>query len=360
MSIELIGLFSHAPAGSGIASENAVFDLDFVGRLLRDYEKNDYDRMLIANSASWADSIPVAAYVAAVTTRLKFMIAHRPGFVAPTMAARMLATVDQVSGGRAGVHIITGANDVEMQADGDFLPKADRYHRSAEYAKIMREVWTASKPVDHDGPYYRFNQQNAKVRPIQGSIPIFWGGASGAALEAGASAADVYAFGIEPLDRSRKLIAEVRNFAKGFNRDIGFCVSSKIITAETEEGAWKYAHEIRDMMEERARAEAPPASADLGANARRLEMAKLPDIQDERLWMGLNKIVGGRGHTVTLVGAGEQVAEALLKYYDLGVRSFLFHGYDTPNDPDRYGKSMIPALRAGAAAREKAGRMATA
>lgn len=354
MSIEIIGLFA-GTAGADGSSQSLVFDLDFVQQLVRDYEDNGYDRMLIANSASWADSLSVAAYISAITTKLRFMIAHRPGFIAPTMAARALATIDQLSGGRAGVHIITGASDPEMQSDGDFLPKAQRYFRSAEYAQILRDVWSAPDPIDHAGEYYRFNGQLSKVRPIQSSIPIFWAGASGAALETGASVADIYAFGIEPLARARALMDEVRGHAQGFGREIGFCVSAKVILGDTEEQAWRYADEIRQETAERIERVARSKDFDLGANARRAEMSELPDIEDERLWMVLNKLMNARGHTVSLVGTGEQVAEALLKYYDLGVRSFLFHGFDTENDPKRYGASMIPALRAGAAAREQAG-----
>lgn len=358
MSIELIGLFAHRAGADGVASEAALFDTDFVQTLVRDYEDNDYDRVLIATTASWADSLTVAGYLSGVSRRLKFMIAHRPGFIAPTMAARMLATIDQLSHGRAGVHIITGANDVELQSDGDFLPKDDRYHRSAEYAQILRKIWNSTGPIDHEGAYYKFNKAHSKVKPIQPSIPIYWGGASGSALEMGASAADIYAFGIEPLERSRQLIDEVGSHAARLGRKVGFCVSAKVIVGETEKDAWRYAEEIRAQTVEKLQKAKGIAGVDLGANARRLEMNALPDLQDKRLWLGLNKVMGGRGHGVSLVGSGEQVADALLDYYDLGVRSFLFHGFDTPNDPKRYGASMIPALRAGAAARAASGQTA--
>ncbi|MCJ9673276.1 MULTISPECIES: LLM class flavin-dependent oxidoreductase [unclassified Neorhizobium] len=353
MSAEIIGLFSHAADSEGIASPTAIFDIDFVKSHVRDYEDSGYDRLLIASSSSWADSISTAAYLGAISTRLKSMIAHRPGCISPTVAARMLATIDQLSNGRAGVHIISGDSDIEAQSDGDFLPKADRYYRSAEYAKILRDVWTADEPIYHDGEYYKFNGQKSKVRPVAKSIPIFWGGASGAALENCASVADVYAFVIEPLARTRELIAEVKGYAQRHNRNIGFCTSCKVIVGDTEEEAWRQAKEVSDRFAEKL-VRAPNAGANSAIDALRLQMATRPDVEDERLWMVLNKMTG-EIHRVTLVGTGEQVAETLLSYYDLGVRHFLFHGYDTPNDPKRYGKVLIPALRAGIAKREAAG-----
>jgi len=87
------------------------------------------------------------------------------------MAARMLATLDQMSNGRAGVHIITAFSDIETRCDGDYLTKDERYHRSREYVGILREIWGATAPVDHDGRFYRFEQAQSEVKPVNGTIP---------------------------------------------------------------------------------------------------------------------------------------------------------------------------------------------
>lgn len=356
MSIEIIGLFTQSPAGEGVGSHFVDFDLDFIQKLLSQYEANDYDRVLIATTASWADSLTIAAYVGANTKKLKMMIAHRPGFINPTMTARMLATIDQLSKGRCGVHIITGANDTEMQSDGDYLPKEHRYRRSAEYTQIMKRIWAEDEPFSHHGEFYKFENARSRVRPIQKTIPVFWGGASGDALQMAAKAADIYAFGIEPLARSKDLIDEVRGYAAAEGREMKFCVSAKAIVGDTEEEAWKKAGEVLDKMQAQFAGKAQGEDGtDLGINARRAELMSMKELQDKRLWLALNKVAGGRGHHTVLVGTGEQVADALLDYYDLGVRCFLFHGYDIHNDPNDYGRSLIPALRAGVAAREAAG-----
>ncbi|MFX8039865.1 LLM class flavin-dependent oxidoreductase, partial [Acinetobacter baumannii] len=90
-----------------------------------------------------------------VAPRLGLMIAHRPGFTAPTLAARQFATLDQLTGGRVAVHIITGGDDAEQRQDGDFLTKDERYARTDEYLGILRRIWTATEPFDHQGTYYR-------------------------------------------------------------------------------------------------------------------------------------------------------------------------------------------------------------
>jgi alkanesulfonate monooxygenase len=66
--------------------------------------------------------------------------------------------------------------------------------------------------------------------------------------------------------------------------------------------------------------------------------------------MPLAAAYGARGNTTCLVGTAEQVAEACLEYYKLGVGGFLLRGFDPLNDVEDYGRELIPRIRAGAAA----------
>ena len=75
-----------------------------------------------------------------MTQRLGFLLAHRPGFVAPTLAARKLATLDQLTGGRLAVHMISGGNDADQARDGDFVDHSGRYRRTEEYIEIRKKV----------------------------------------------------------------------------------------------------------------------------------------------------------------------------------------------------------------------------
>jgi alkanesulfonate monooxygenase len=73
------------------------------------------------------------------------------------------------------------------------------------------------------------------------------------------------------------------------------------------------------------------------------------DIHDERLWMPIARATGALGNTSCLVGTPEQVAEAILKYYRLGIGSFLIRGFDPHNDTADFGRELIPRIKAGAA-----------
>ncbi len=138
-----------------MAPTGPVFDADVLARTARVHEEAGFDRVLIGYFTNAPDGFLVASHVAASTERLGLLLAHRPGFVAPTLAARKLATLDQLSKGRAAVHIISGGSDADQARDGDFADHDDRYRRSAEYVRVLRSTWAARQPFDHHGEFYR-------------------------------------------------------------------------------------------------------------------------------------------------------------------------------------------------------------
>jgi alkanesulfonate monooxygenase SsuD/methylene tetrahydromethanopterin reductase-like flavin-dependent oxidoreductase (luciferase family) len=86
----------------------------------RIHECAGFDRVLIGYFSDSPDGLLVGAHAASITARLGFLLAHRPGFVAPPVAARKLATLDQLSNGRLAVHIIAGGSDADQAKDGDW------------------------------------------------------------------------------------------------------------------------------------------------------------------------------------------------------------------------------------------------
>jgi len=76
------------------------------------------------------------------------------------------------------------------------------------------------------------------------------------------------------------------------------------------------------------------------------------DVYDERLWMKVANLTGAAGNSTALVGTPEQVAEAMLRYYDLGITTLLLKGFDPLVDAIEFGKSLIPLVREGAASRD--------
>ena len=354
MSIEFIGLLS---LSDGFESKPAKtkFDPAFVRDYAKVYEAAGFDRVLVAQTARCADSMVVAGQVAASTEKLKLMIAHRPGFIAPTMAARMLATLDQFSGGRVAVHIVTAASDAEIRNDGDFSIKEERYQRSQEYVQILRQIWESSVPFDHEGRFYRFVEGFSEAKPVQSpSIPVFWGGATGPGVEGGGACADVYAMGGGTVARTASLVKEVRAAAAPHGRSPEFCMSIRIILGSSEEEAWAKAYGILDAIVAN-QAQRGVVGADQGQeyHERRLAQAlAYKGGSDKHLWTGLVEATKGRGNLMSLVGTPDQLCETALGYYDVGITRFLLTGFDPIPDALQIGRELLPRLRAGAQARK--------
>ena len=149
------------------AAEGPVIDVAYTREFARVHEEAGFDRVLIGYYSDAADGFIVAADVFAHTERLGVLLAHRPGFISPTVAARKLATLDQFSGGRLAVHVISGGSDTDQRRDGDYCDHDTRYRRTDEYLEVLRAIWTADGTVDHSGEFYRFEGASSAVRPAQ-------------------------------------------------------------------------------------------------------------------------------------------------------------------------------------------------
>jgi alkanesulfonate monooxygenase len=149
----------------------------------------------------------------------------------------------------------------------------------------------------------------------------------------------------------------VRALAANHGRDIRFSVSFRPILGATEGEAWDRADRILAQTRElRAKAGLGRGQALQSEGARRLlKAADRGDVVDERLWTAIARETGARLNSTALVGTPEQVAEALLKYVDLGVGTLLMRGFDPLDDAVDYGRELIPRLRALVAEREARG-----
>jgi alkanesulfonate monooxygenase len=353
MPVDFTGLVAHVTPSEAYPPQPGAFDRDYLRALAQAHEASGFARVLIGYGSVFPDGLHLGTYVTAVTQTLGVMLAHRPGFVAPTLASRTFATIDQLSGGRASVHIITGASDDEQQRDGDFLDKDQRYARSDEYVGLLRRLWTETAPFDHDGTYYRFKNGFTAVKPVQKPFPINFGGSSEAAIEAAGKHADIYALFGETLAQVREQVARVRAAAARHGRQIRFSLSLRPILADTEQAAWARADAILERVRSvRAGGNLYIRGGQPSVGALRLlEAASRGDRHDKRLWTAVARETGAAGNSTALVGTVDQVADALLDYYDLGITTFLIRGFDPLEDAIAYG-ALIKKTKALVAKRE--------
>jgi alkanesulfonate monooxygenase len=345
MPMEMIGWIAPRVSSELIPPSGPPFDAGVIAETARIHERAGFDRVLIGYFSDAPDGFLVGAHAASVTERLGFLLAHRPGFVAPPVAARKLATLDQLCDGRLAVHIITGGSDTEQAKDGDWLDHEARYRRSGEYVSLLRRTWTEAAPFDHDGEFYRTRGTWSEIRcRQQPHIPIYGGGGSEAAIRALAPHVDVYMLWGEPLKDTALFMDRVRREAGRFGRVPVFSLSTRPILAATEGEAWDRARAILDRVLSNRGGVPAPKRQNIGSQ-RLLQAAAEAEVHDTCLWTSLAAATGAPGNSTALVGTPETVAKALLEYYKLGATSLLIRGYDPRPDAVQYGKELIPRLR---------------
>lgn len=358
MSLQVIGMIFSRPTSDIEAVSGPEVQPDFIERITKSHEDGGFDRVLVGYWTHAADGFLVAAHAGAAARKLNFLIAHRPGFVAPTLAARKLATLDNLLGGRLALHVISGGSDADQRKDGDYLSHDERYARTEEFIRILKSVWTSDKPVSHNGQYYRFEGAASAVRSTQTPhIPIYFGGVSDAAIDVAARHADLYAFFGEPLADAQAIVRRVRSAAQRHGRAPAFSWSNRPILGRTEKEAWERAHSIFERAVAYRREQGLPVDVPVsGASTsqRLVALAGRGEVLDERLWTPMTKILGGGGNSTSLVGTPEQVARAMLRYRDLGIDSFIIRGWDHEADAAEYGRDLVPVLK-DLAAREDRG-----
>ncbi|WP_111767950.1 LLM class flavin-dependent oxidoreductase [Nakamurella deserti] len=353
MPVDFLGIGATHDGTEISPRSGAAFDRSYTVRLARAHEENGWDRLLFAYSSSSPDPSQAAALVAADTDAIRLVVAHRPNVSAPTYAATSLATLDQASGGRVQIHIITGGSTADQAAEGDHLPKDERYDRTREYIRILKKAWTSPTPFDHVGRHYRIQNFVSDVPPATQPRPLIsFGGSSAAAYTVGGAEADVFALWGEPLAGTREQIASVDAAAAAAGRADrpAIQVAFRPIIAPTRAAAEDKAHRILDRLRDAPRGR--PGAPENAGSQRLLVQAGAADRHDRALWTSTAAATGGAGNSTALVGTPEVVAAALLDYYDLGVRHFSARGYDLLTDAVEFGREVIPLVKAEVARRE--------
>ncbi|MGO4328707.1 FMNH2-dependent alkanesulfonate monooxygenase [Cupriavidus sp. 2TAF22] len=330
-------------------------NFDYLKQIATAADNLGYEGVLIPTGRSCEDPWVAAAMLAAVTRRLRFLVAVRPGLMAPTLAARMAATFDRLSGGRLLVNLVTGGNASELEGDGLFLDHAERYEASAEFIRIWREVLAASHEsaeLDFEGKHLKVKGAKVLYPPLQRPHPpVYFGGSSAAAHELAGEQVDTYlTWGEPPQDVAQKL-ADVRERAARHGRTVKFGIRLHVIVRETDAAAWAAADELISHLDDDtvARAQADFARMDSegqrrmaalhagGGKRSRAELEISPN-----LWAGVGLVRGGAG--TALVGDPQTVAARMQEYAELGIDTFVLSGYPHLEEAYRFAELVFPLL----------------
>lgn len=365
--VEFISLSHLNPSTELEPVPSRGIDLPYFRRYVQALEDGGYDYTLLPYGSGTADSFVVASAVGQLTERIKPIVALRPNTTFPLVAAQKLATLDQLTEGRAVVHLISGGSDAEQARQGDYLPKERRYARTSEYIDLLRRAWTEPAPFDHHGEFYDFDGFGPGFAPYGSPIPVSIGGQSDEAFAVGGQKADVFSFWGEPLDDLRGEIERVHAIARAAGRTTlpRIWVTFRPIVAATDALAWEKAHAYvariaatfeRGVYGKQLHHQGDPQNV---GSQRALTFANASELYDRALWTKTAAATNAAGASTALVGSPETVAAAILDYVDRGADLVSIRGYDTLNDAVDYGKHVLPLVREELAHRKATGRRGT-
>jgi alkanesulfonate monooxygenase len=339
----------------GTAEGARAVDHNYLKQIAQAADNLGYEGVLIPTGRSCEDPWVVAASLLPVTTRLKFLVAVRPGLHQPALAARMAATFDRLSNGRLLINLVTGGDQAELEGDGVFLDHATRYAQSAEFIRIWREILARS----HTGESFDFAGEHLSVKgakllypPIQKPHPpVYFGGSSPAAHDLAAEQVEAYLTWGEPPAEVAKKVADVRARAAKHGRTVKFGIRLHVIVRETDAEAWAAAESLISRLDDKVVSVAQAAFAKMDSEGQR-RMAALHGTGSKRsradleispnLWAGIGLVRGGAG--TALVGDPQTVAARIQEYADLGLDTFVLSGYPHLEEAYRFAELVFPLL----------------
>ncbi len=291
-----------------------------------------------------AETWTMAAALAAVTSRIRFLIALRPGFISPGLFAQMAATLDRISGGRIDINIVPGGIQGDFERLGEASDHAHRYERAEEFIAACRTLWESPEPKTFEGKHVRLNGAICSPVPADGGPLFYLGGASDAALELAGRQSDVYLAWILPTDVLGAFFERARAKFEASGRTAAFGLRTHLIVRDSEAEAWDAAEDLLSEASSVVEGQRQAAFAGTSMVGQRAQSRAVADHRvGERLWNGISTVRVNCG--TAIVGDPEQVARELLAYWRLGIDEFILSGFPHVEECRRAASDVLPIAR---------------
>ncbi|MDR0579413.1 MAG: alkanesulfonate monooxygenase [Campylobacteraceae bacterium] len=349
-----LSIFWHLPTGGdgryvGKASAARPVSNAYLRQVVTLVEQLGYDGILIPTGSWNLDPFITAASLAAVTSKIKLLVALRTSAVGnPTVFARQISTLDEALNGRLILNVVPGAYEKELAAEGIRLNHDERYELADEFLTLWKRILNGER-VTYKGKYFDIEDAYNLFPPVQKPHPpLYFGGSSEAAHELTAKHIDAYLSWGEPPHLVAEKIADVKRKAEKYGRTVRFGLRVNIIVRDTEEEAWRAADEIISHLDadtiERAKRNFAQIdsvgqkrlSALHGWDKSRLEVSP-------NLWAGIGLVRRGAG--TALVGSPKIIAQRLEEYASLGIDTFVLSGYPHLEEAVRFAELVFPLLK---------------
>jgi len=329
----------------GITAGRRTVTIDYFSQLARAYDSLGYYGALLPTGTGCEDAWVLASALSSITSKLRFLIALRPGAMTPSQAARMSATFDRLTNGRLLINVVTGSGKETLAADGIPYKYDDRYPITDEFLTIWRGLLREGS-ITFEGEHLSLIAGSNEYPPIQKPYPPIWfGGSSDAGIRVGAKHADVYLTWGEPVDMVAEKLTRVKREAVALGRKITFGIRLHVIVRRTEEMAWDAANELIHFVTDDAIRKAQEMMSKRDSEGQRRMMSLQRGDRGHlsvgpNLWSGIGLLRPGVG--TALVGSPENVAQRMREYEALGIDTFILSGYPHLEEAYRFAELVFP------------------
>ena len=305
-------------------------------------EEGGFDNVLLPSGYTLGiDGVAFAGGMAALTERIRLLVAVRCGEMWVPQLARQLATLDEMLDGRLTVNIISS------ELPGEVLAGGPRYRRTLETMLALRRLLDGER-IEVDGEFVQLHLDPPRLRTVSGRCPLlYFGGLSDEAREVAAQAADVYLMWPDTLDGVRGVLDDMRSRAARHGRVLRFGYRVHVVVRDTEDEARAAAAALVAGLDDaegaaiRARS-LDSASVGVRRQAELRAAAELDGFVEPHLWTGIGRARSGCG--AAIVGDPQQVLAKLQAYRELGIEAFILSGYPHADECRRFAESVLPRL----------------
>jgi alkanesulfonate monooxygenase len=329
-------------AAERLSASVALREIETQIAFCREAEQGGIDSVLVDIGSGKPDSMVLGMALAASTERLKFMVAHRPGLMSPTLFAQQVNTFSTLGSGRITLNMVAGYSSPEQQTYGGCVAHDEWHKRMKEYLTICARFWSGNAAVNFVGQHYRIEDGRLRtpfVAPDRRAPEIYIGGGSAKARELASEFADCWLrFADTPENVAKDATAMRLN-----GTEVGLRLSC--IVRSTRREAIDAARSLLEASSiQRGRvSEASFVKASDAESLRRVYDLGAQEWLTQCLWAGAVRALGAAA--IAMVGAPDEVADEIIRFKEAGVSQFILHGGPKWEQMRIFCRDVLPLVR---------------